>query len=78
MLALLEYVVKKIVAHPEQVVINEMPVDSAGRRVISLQVAPEDRGKVIGKKGRMAHNMRTLLAATAGDGVPIYLDIVDA
>lgn len=73
---LIEYIAKALVAHPEQVV-----VESGGRdgdtEILELRVAAEDRGKVIGKKGRTAHAIRTLLAAASPEGRPVALDIVD-
>ncbi len=57
---------------PDQVEVRE-----AGTGVLELRVAADDRGKVIGKKGRTAHAIRTLLAACSPEGQPVSLDIVD-
>ena len=54
-----EYVVKQIVDHPEQVVV-ERTVDEMGV-LITLKVAKEDMGKVIGKSGQTAKSIRILL-----------------
>jgi predicted RNA-binding protein YlqC (UPF0109 family) len=49
-----------------------------GRYVLSLEVAPEDAGKVIGKKGRTARAMRTVLGAfNMREGVNITLNIIE-
>ena len=73
----LEYVARQIVDEPDAVVIE---VDQgAGNRVdLRLHVAPEDMGKVIGKRGRVAQAIRTVVrAAGARDGVDATVDIVD-
>ena len=72
-----EYIAKALVEAPEEVVVRDGEEDEEGRHVIELQVAADDRGKVIGKKGRMAHNIRTLLAAASGPDAPVTLEIVD-
>jgi len=64
---LIEYIVKSIVNLPEEVVVTE-ETDEQGI-TFKLQVADEDKGRVIGKQGRVAEAMRTLLrvkAAKAG------------
>ena len=71
------YVAKALVEAPDEVVVVDGQVDADGRHVIELRVAVDDRGKVIGKKGRVAHNMRTLLAAASPPDQPVTLDIVD-
>ena len=73
---LVEYVAKALVEHPESVSI-EVTREGDDETVILLHVAPEDRGRVIGKNGRTAHAIRTLLAAACTDGKPVSLDIVD-
>ena len=72
---LIEYIAKGLVESPEQVSVQEL--NDGDRHVIELHVAIEDRGKVIGKKGRMAHNMRTLLAAASPTEAPATLEIID-
>lgn len=69
---LVEYIAKAMVDAPDQVEVRE-----AGTGVLELRVAADDRGKVIGKKGRTAHAIRTLLAACSPEGQPVSLDIVD-
>jgi uncharacterized protein len=60
---LVEYVVKKLVDHPDQVVVSEITGEQS--TIIELRVAPEDLGKVIGKEGRTARSIRTLVHAAA-------------
>jgi uncharacterized protein len=58
---LLEQVVKVLVDAPDQVSVNA--VDESGETVLELTVAESDLGKVIGKSGRTARALRTLLSA---------------
>jgi predicted RNA-binding protein YlqC (UPF0109 family) len=74
---LVEYIAKALVEDQAAVVVRDGEEDEDGRHVIELEVAADDRGKVIGKKGRMAHTMRTLLAAASPSDAPVTLDIVD-
>jgi len=60
---LVEYMAKALVDHPEQVEVNE--VDGEQTTVIELKVAKDDLGKVIGKQGRTAQSMRTILGAVS-------------
>jgi hypothetical protein len=60
---LIEYIAKAIVDKPEEVKVTE--VQSGDGIIFKLQVAPEDTGKVIGKEGRIAKAMRTLLRVAA-------------
>ena len=69
---LIEFIVKAIVTDPEAVAVRE--VDSG--RVLELETAVEDRGRVIGRQGRVAKAMRAVLGASR-DGENVRLDIVD-
>ncbi len=60
---LIEYIAKAIVDLPDDVVVTE-ETDDRGI-IFKLQVADEDKGRVIGKQGRVAEAMRTLLRVTA-------------
>lgn len=60
---LVEYIVKKLVDKPESVVVSEVSGEQA--TIIELRVAPEDLGKVIGKEGKTARAIRTLVHAAA-------------
>ena len=52
-----------LVDHPEEVVVTETETDKS--IVVELKVAPEDMGKVIGKQGRIAKSIRTVVKAAA-------------
>ena len=58
---LVEAIAKALVDHPEEVKVNA--VDGEQVTVLELRVHPEDLGKVIGKQGRTAKSIRTLLGA---------------
>jgi len=60
---LVELIVKKLVDKPEDVVVSEVTGEQA--IIVELRVASEDLGKVIGKEGRTARAIRTLLHAAA-------------
>ena len=56
---LIEYVARGLVDYPEDVSVRE--IRRPGEIILELTVAPEDRGKVIGREGRIAQAMRALL-----------------
>lgn len=60
---LVEYLAKALVDEPDQVSVTE--VEGERTTIIELRVAPGDLGKVIGKQGRTARSIRTILNATA-------------
>ena len=60
---LVEYIAKSIVTVPEAVVVTEVRNEEG--TLLKLQVALEDRGRIIGKQGRVAQAMRTLLRVAA-------------
>ncbi len=72
----LEYLVKALVEDPDAVVIN---VDDDRRGVrMQVSVGPGDMGRVIGRRGRIANAIRTVVrAAGAADGVAVDVDFVD-
>ena len=73
---LLTYVAQNLVEHPEQVSVTESEAD--GETVLELRVAPEDMGKVIGRQGRIAREIRALMRSVAQrQGKKISVDIVD-
>ncbi|GAH65268.1 unnamed protein product [marine sediment metagenome] len=72
---LIEYIAKSIVNAPDDVVVTEEATDQGV--TIKLQVADEDKGRVIGKQGRVAEGMRTLLRVKAAkEGTRVTLEIV--
>ncbi|MBW2005747.1 MAG: KH domain-containing protein [Deltaproteobacteria bacterium] len=60
---LIEYIAKSLVDNPEEVSVTELEGEQT--TVIELKVAKEDLGKVIGKQGRTARAMRTILGAAS-------------
>ena len=74
--AVLEYVARSIVDDPDSV---EVEADEGANSVsLRLHVAPDDMGRVIGRRGRVAQAIRTLVrAAGAREGVDAQVDIVD-
>jgi len=73
----IEYIAKNLVDDPESVVVEEK-IDEENRFTLSLRVKREDIGKVIGKKGKTAIAMRTLLTAVAAkEGKRAMLEILD-
>lgn len=72
---LVEYIAKAITTHPDDVVV-EQESDEDGRFVITLNVHEDDKGRVIGKQGRIAQAMRSLLrVAAVKEGIHITLEI---
>ena len=72
---LLTFVAKSLVDHPDQVVVRETEAEAI---ILELSVADEDMGKVIGKQGRIAKAILTVIkAATAKNSKPVYVEIVE-
>ena len=73
---LLLYMAKNLVDDPEAVTVTE--VESEDGKVLELHVAPSDMGKVIGRQGRIAKEIRTIVKTVAQrTGEKITVDIVD-
>ena len=73
---LLTYVARTLVDHPDQVSVTQFEDD--GETVLELRVAPEDMGKVIGRQGRIAKEIRTLIRSVAQrSGKRVSVEIVD-
>ena len=72
---LVEYIAKSIVNSPDDVVVTEETSEEG--ITLKLQVAEEDKGRVIGKQGRVAQAMRTLLRVQAAkQGTRVNLEII--
>ena len=72
---LIEYIARSLATNPDAVEVTETTED--GRLIFRLEVAPEDKGKVIGRQGRVAQAMRVLLrVAAVKDGAHAVLEIV--
>jgi uncharacterized protein len=74
---LLEYLARGLVDHPDQVRVNELHEDD-GATVLELSVADDDYGNVIGRGGRTAAALRTVVkTAAAKSKRRVFVDIVD-
>ena len=73
---LLEYLAKSIVDNPDSVTIEQF---ESGKTVhLDLRVHPDDIGRVIGKRGRVANSMRAILRVVAArNGQRVEMDVVD-
>ena len=73
---LLLYMAKNLVDNPDAVSVNEISNEEG--TVLELRVAPEDMGKVIGRQGRIAKEIRTIIKTVAQrDGEKVTVEIVD-
>ena len=73
---LVEFLAKQLVNHPEAVEVKETQSDTAS--ILELKVAKEDLGRVIGKQGRTAKSIRTILnAAASRTNRKVILEIVE-
>ncbi|HEY82859.1 MAG TPA: KH domain-containing protein [Dehalococcoidia bacterium] len=73
---LVEFIAKSIVDAPDEVKVDE-ETNEEGLMTLKLQVADEDKGRVIGKQGRIAEAMRTLLRVKAAKAATrVRLEIV--
>ena len=76
MAELVAFLARQLVDQPDQVRVDE--VEREGAIVYQLFVAPEDRGKVIGRQGRIARALRTIVrAGSATTGRKLLLEIVE-
>lgn len=72
---LLEYLAKALVDNPDQV--NVSQVEGERSIILELRVAPDDMGKIIGKQGRIAQALRTLVkSAAVKDGKRVMIEII--
>lgn len=72
---LVEFIAKSLVENPEEVEVNE--VEGNQSVIIELKVAQEDMGRVIGKQGRIAKAMRTIVKAAAiKDNKRVVVEII--
>lgn len=71
---LVEFIGKSLVSHPEEVTVD---VQERGRELVyTLYVAPDDMGRLIGKGGRIANAIRTVVKASAiKSGVQVHVEI---
>ena len=75
MKALLLYMAKSLVDNPDKVEVNEIEGETT---TLELRVAPEDMGKLIGRQGRIAKEIRTIMKSVAQrNGKKVSVEIVD-
>ena len=73
---LLLYIARSLVEHPDDVTVTEK--QGADELTLELRVAPDDMGKVIGKQGRIAKAIRSVVkAAAAKEDKKVIVDIMD-
>lgn len=73
---LLTYIAQNLVEHPESVNVTEL--QGEGETILELRVAPDDMGKVIGRQGRIAKHIRSVVRAMAQqNGTRVSVEIVD-
>jgi predicted RNA-binding protein YlqC (UPF0109 family) len=76
MAELLAWLARQLVDDPDAVRVEQVEREDA--TILELYVAPEDRGKVIGRQGRLARSLRTIVrASAAGSRRRVILDIVE-
>jgi len=76
MKAITEYIAKSLVDHPDEVAVDE--VRHGNRVTLELSVAKDDMGRVIGKGGRVANAIRTLVRVAAErEGCQVTLDVLE-
>lgn len=74
--AVLMYVARRLVDNPDAIRVDASETRHGVK--LSLRVAPDDMGKVIGRRGRVAQSIRSVVrAAGAKDGIDVIVDIVD-
>ena len=72
---LIQVIAMALVDHPDEVVVTETETEKT--IVVELRVAPEDMGKVIGKQGRIAKSIRTVVkAASTKDDKKVVVEIL--
>ncbi|MBM7581235.1 MAG: uncharacterized protein PWR01_883 [Clostridiales bacterium] len=72
---LVKFIAQSLVDNPDQVSVNEVRGEQS--IIIELKVAPEDMGKVIGKQGRIAKAIRTIVkAAAVKEGKKVIVEII--
>ena len=74
---LLEFIVRSIASNPDEVKDTESREDNGNKVLLQLEVSPFDKGKVIGRQGRVAQSIRTLLrVASIKNGTRAVLEIL--
>ena len=73
----MEFIVRPIASNPDEVKVTESREDNGNKVLLQLEVSPNDKGKVIGRQGRVAQSIRTLLrVASIKNGTRAVLEIL--
>jgi len=75
LIALIEFIIKKLVDKPDFVAINE--VESEGKRIIQVRVAPQDLSRVIGSEGRTFRALRMLVQVMSPETKDLVVDSIE-
>ncbi|PHV71118.1 RNA-binding protein [Sporanaerobium hydrogeniformans] len=76
MKSLLQTIAKELVDYPDKVTVSQK--EEEDKIILELKVAPEDMGKIIGKQGRIAKSIRTIIKAASLDVTKkVVVDIVE-
>ena len=70
---LVKVIAVSLVDHPDEIVVTEKETENS--IILELHVAPDDMGKVIGKQGRIAKAIRTVVKAASRDDKKVIVDI---
>ncbi|HLW73030.1 MAG TPA: KH domain-containing protein [Candidatus Babeliales bacterium] len=70
---LVTFVVQQLVSHPQEVVVSMSEKDDSN--LLEIKVAPEDRGRVIGKEGHTIKSLRALIDAAVPHGKKVSLEL---
>ena len=70
----LEYFLKRLVTHPQELRIE--PVDEEGEQVFYIEANPEDVGRIIGRRGRTIQALRNVVGSSAPEGERIHVEVV--
>lgn len=72
---LLTFIAKSIVDSPDDVAVDV--IDKEDITTLELRVAKEDMGKIIGRNGRMAKDLRTIIRAASREAKKVHVEIID-
>lgn len=74
---LVEVIAKALVDQPDEVFVRELDSEEPDTVILELKVSPDDMGKIIGKQGRIAKALRTVVKASATkDGKKVVIEIM--
>lgn len=75
--SLVEYMVKALVKNPDEIQISRRPSNDGTGYTIEVRVHPDDMGRIIGRQGRIARSIRTIVKSAAGqNGENVFVEII--